>query len=251
MDMSHPFPPRFAGDPSCPCGAWLDTDRAGNLVSESYWCSNVSGGGWAEMDKGDGYWNGPVLPTNVTLKKGSPLADRVANLWSAETRGKREAVVTAWRAQGWFVNMFRVDAVDADASTLAWSYGGFQGGRGWQVDGAKGVIDPLPPFYVENVLEELDEFDEWYWDNASKILYYAHNGTRAPPDAWQFVVPDLATLVSVVGVEAPVRNVSLVGLGFRDASFTYLDAWGVPSGAGRRRPTSKALLSRSFPARFG
>jgi hypothetical protein len=150
----------FAGDPLCPCGAWRDTDGDGNWVSESYWCSNVSGGGWAEMDKGDGFWNGPVLPTNVTLRGGSDLAARAAT-WSPKARG--EAVVTAWRAQGWFVDMFRVDDVVADGdggATLTWSYGGFQGGRGWQVDGKKGIIDPLPPFYVENVREELDEADD-------------------------------------------------------------------------------------------
>ena len=225
----------FAGDPLCPCGAWRDTDGDGNWVSESYWCSNVSGGGWAEMDKGDGFWNGPVLPTNVTLKGGSDIAARAAN-WSPKARG--EAVVTAWRAQGWFVDMFRVDDVVADGdggATLTWSYGGFQGGRGWQVDGKKGIIDPLPPFYVENVREELDEADEWHFDNDTKILSYAHNGTGPPPEDWQFVAPDLATLISVVGTkEEPVEDVTIRGLGFRDASITYMDAWGVPSWAGNK-----------------
>ncbi|KAH8057620.1 hypothetical protein JL722_6706 [Aureococcus anophagefferens] len=216
----------FAGDPLCPCGAWRDTDGDGNWVSESYWCSNVSGGGWAEMDRGDGFWNGPVLPTNVTLKGGSDLAARAAT-WSPKARG--EAVVTAWRAQGWFVDMFRVDDVVADGdggATLTWSYGGFQGGRGWQVDGKKGIIDPLPPFYVENVREELDEADEWHFDNDTKILSYAHNGTGPPPEDWQFVAPDLATLISVVGTkEEPVEDVTIRGLGFRDASITYMDAY--------------------------
>ena len=225
----------FAGDPLCPCGAWRDTDGDGNWVSESYWCSNVSGGGWAEMDKGDGFWNGPVLPTNVTLRGGSDLAARIAT-WSPKARG--EAVVTAWRAQGWFVDMFRVDDVVADGdggATLTWSYGGFQGGRGWQVDGKKGIIDPLPPFYVENVREELDEADEWHFDNDTKILSYAHNGTGPPPEDWQFVAPDLATLISVVGTkEEPVEDVTIRGLGFRDASITYMDAWGVPSWAGNK-----------------
>ena len=44
-----------AGDPNCPCGAWTDV-RDGVWSSESYWCSNISGGGWSEMDRGDGYY---------------------------------------------------------------------------------------------------------------------------------------------------------------------------------------------------
>mmetsp|Transcript_23634 Transcript_23634/g.73009 ORF Transcript_23634/g.73009 Transcript_23634/m.73009 type:complete len:873 (+) Transcript_23634:238-2856(+) len=224
------------GDPLCPCGAWRDVDASGNAVSESYWCSNSSGGGWSEMDQGNGFWHGPVLPTNVTLKNDSDLAGRVRRAWDA-TKASSEAVVTAWRAQGWFVNMYEVDGVSIDEATgdvtLAWSRGGFQGGRGWQVgdDDKKGTIDPLPPLYVENVLAELDEYDEWYFDNDTQTLYYAHNGTGAPPDDWTFVSPELARLVGVVGSqEAPVQNVTIRGLGFRDARITYLDDWGVPSG---------------------
>ena len=132
---------------------------------------------------------------------------------------------------------YEVDGVSIDEATgdvtLAWSRGGFQGGRGWQVgdDDKKGTIDPLPPLYVENVLAELDEYDEWYFDNDTQTLYYAHNGTGAPPDDWTFVSPELARLVGVVGSqEAPVQNVTIRGLGFRDARITYLDDWGVPSG---------------------
>jgi hypothetical protein len=73
--------------------------------------------------------------------------------------------------------------------------------------------------------------DEWHFDNNTKMLSYAHNGTGPPPEDWQFVAPDLATLISVVGTkEEPVEDVTIRGLGFRDASITYMDAWGVPSG---------------------
>ena len=45
--------------------------------------------------------------------------------------------------------------------------GGWQGGRGWQLDGVRneshhstGLIKPSPPFYLENIFEELDAPDE-------------------------------------------------------------------------------------------
>ena len=34
-----------AGDPNCPCGIWMDV-RDGVWSSESYWCGNVTAGGW-------------------------------------------------------------------------------------------------------------------------------------------------------------------------------------------------------------
>ena len=49
------------------------------------------------------------------------------------------AIVHAWRAQGWFVNMFEVAAHDKNAQTVTFAKlnglvkGGWQGGRGWQV----------------------------------------------------------------------------------------------------------------------
>ena len=143
-----------------------------------------------------------------------------------------------WRAQGWFVNMFEVDApavASADGAaaslTLSWTHGGFQGGRGWQVDGDSGAIDPTPQLYVENVFEELDEPDEWYYDAATRELFLCYNGTGAPPDDLQFVATNLPRLIELVGTaDDPVRDVAITGVGLRDTSYTYMDPWGVPSG---------------------
>ena len=102
------------------------------------------------------------------------------------------------------------------------------------MDGALGTIDPLPAFFVENALAELDEAEEWFFDSESSKLYFFHNATEStpPPEDWVFVVPDLARLVEVAGAssESPVQDVRIQGLGLRDASYTYMDAWGVPSG---------------------
>ena len=138
--------------------------------------------------------------------------------------------------------MFEVDAMTsssradgaegADANvTLSWSKGGFQGGRGWQVDGGTGAISPTPSLYVENVREELDEADEWFYDDETRSLYVCWNGTGAPPPDMQFVATNLPRLVEVVGTSAaPVRDVRIAGVGLRDTSYTYMDPWGVPSG---------------------
>ena len=96
-----------------------------------------------------------------------------------------------------------------------------QGGRGWQVDGTTGAIDPTPDLYVENVREELDEADEWFYDDATRELFVCYNGTGAPPADLQFVATNLPRLIEVVGTSAaPVRDVRVAGIGLRDTSYT-------------------------------
>ena len=134
-----------------------------------------------------------------------------------------DAMTSSPRADG-------AEGVDANV-TLSWSKGGFQGGRGWQVDGGTGAISPTPSLYVENVREELDEADEWFYDDDTRSLYVCWNGTGAPPPDVQFVATNLPRLVEVVGTSAaPVRDVRIAGVGLRDTSYTYMDPWGVPSG---------------------
>eukprot|EP00041_Stephanoeca_diplocostata_P013202 m.230408 g.230408 ORF g.230408 m.230408 type:complete len:487 (+) comp19259_c0_seq4:384-1844(+) len=64
------------------------------------------------------------------------------------------------------------------------------------------------------------------------LRYY--NGTGSPAESHsgiRWVMPRLATLISINGTTAaPVANVTLHGIGFRDTTHTYMDAWGVPSG---------------------
>jgi hypothetical protein len=42
-------------------------------------------------------------------------------------------VVHVWRWWGWFTNGYEVGSHDPATATFNFNYGGFQGGRGWQV----------------------------------------------------------------------------------------------------------------------
>ena len=73
-----------------------------------------------------------------------------------------------WRAQGWFVNMFEIagkgsgsHSIDFAKTEGGWVKGGWQGGRGWQVNHAN--INSTTENYllagqwmIENVREAMD-----------------------------------------------------------------------------------------------
>ena len=62
--------------------------------------------------------------------------------------------------------------------------------------------------------------EEFFFDEVTRTLYLAHNGTGAPP-ATGWVVPRLKSLLRVVGKgeSDPVKGVQIKGVGFRDAAY--------------------------------
>ena len=160
------------------------------------------------------------------------------------------AVVVAWRPHHWYTWMFGVKADAAghnggaaNASELLFGAGGNQGGEG---------AEYADEWYIENVAEELDAPNEYYYDPATRVLRFVYNatagapvhapeaaahegrgggasGTATPPSEAE--VPLLTNLIELRGsADQPVRDVTLRGLTLRDTRPSYLDAHGVPSG---------------------
>ena len=89
---------------------------------------------------------------------------------------------------------------------------------------------------VENVLELLDDENEFYHDSTNGLLYWAPNVTIgeaagvAPPADDALIAVRGKVLLSVAGSQLqPARNISVVGLTFRDSAPTYLDRHDQPS----------------------
>jgi hypothetical protein len=143
-----------------------------------------------------------------------------------------ETVVNAFRDGHWFSYVFLVDAYDAAAQKLSWSWGGFQGGEGSRPGSAS-----ASEWNVENVFEELDAPNEWYLDTDSGDLFYFHNGSGAPTGA--FSATALEQLVTINGAGsargeqgAHAENITLRGLRFTGAALTTLTPHGLPSDGG-------------------
>ena len=96
-------------------------------------------------------------------------------------------------------------------------------------------------FYISHVREELDTPNEFFLDRRTAKLLYMPNVTTAtaaagesaavPPPSEGFVLTRLRTLLSINGTKQhSVKDVTIQGVGFRDARATYMDDHGVPSG---------------------
>jgi len=173
----------------------------------SYWCSeHPAGGGAFAFRTPSGVAFSPHLLPNAPYASPSSVLD---------------AVMFVWRPARWANWMFEVEAYDPVANNFTFGRGGNQGARGENYGG---------DFFIENVLEELDYPNEFYYNKRTGDLYLFHNGTGPPPPDASFVVPMSRTLVNISGTQwDPVQNVSFRGIEFRSTRYTYMDAHGVPS----------------------
>jgi hypothetical protein len=86
------------------------------------------------------------------------------------------------------------------------------------------------------VLEELDEPEEWFYNETSRKLYYFFNNSATPSGDEKFVATQTKVLWNITGSQAtPVQDVTIRGLEIRDTAYTYLgtdkaDLHGMPSG---------------------
>jgi hypothetical protein len=218
----------------------------------SYWCGNVSAGGWAEVDQK------AALAGRLNLPRGMAVAGSLAGRMKNWTHA-HGAIVHVSHTQGWAWHMFNISTISAsqqDNTTVRFDTGGWQGGRNWQCTNADGHLSHCHgeekklkggDWYVEGVLEELDAPGEFYFEPETKLLYFFPNHTETllvdgasemvqrrtraklpPPNV---IATNLQTLIRIKGtMDEPVKGIRLLGLGFRDAAKTYMEQWSAPSG---------------------
>ena len=173
-----------------------------------YWCGSGTSGGGAFTYK---------IPSGMVADK--------SILPNSPYKNPKGAVVQTWRPGHWASWMFEVGSYDAGTGTFNFSKGGFQGARG--KDNGDEIV-------VENVMEELDWPNEWFYDENTKTLYFFYNATSGtePPSDLRYVVPQLKTLISINGtMSEPVEDITIRGVNFQDTAYTYMDPHGMPSGA--------------------
>lgn len=187
---------------------------------ESYWCSEYNEGG------GSGLFE---TPSGLVYN---------ANTFLTPWKNPKDAVIHVWHPFHWAMWMYDIKAHDPSSRTITWDHGGFQGARGAISDNGN-----AGEWYVDNVFEELDSPNEYYYDSTTKLLYYFYNGTGAPPSSHRLVASNLKTLFDVRGtMSEPVKDISFRGLHFVNTAYTYMDPHGVPSGGDWAMQRSGALF---------
>ena len=91
---------------------------------------------------------------------------------------------------------------------------------GWQNNRRMGMSEKYR--FVENVFEELDTANEWYYDKKAKTLYY-YPPAGLDLRAAKFETPQIASLFEFCGTETkPVKNITVSGLTLTQTARTFM-----------------------------
>lgn len=134
-----------------------------------------------------------------------------------------QAVIHVFQETGWGNMQWRLAGREPDG-VLRLGTGGWQIGTLWW-DRRANKVGPHSKFYVEGVIEELDADGEWYFDEASRFLYYQSAAGEAM-DSVEVVACGLQELFVVCGTaDAPVRCLRFQGLAFSHTARKLLDPY--------------------------
>lgn len=183
------------------------------------------GGSCAQFDPPEGFWcssnppagNQYVVPSGITVP---PFLFPTEKNWSYAGQG---AIFHAFHCDRWGDWKFAVDKADPHTGNITWTLGGFQEARGC----ANG-----DSFMMESLLDFLDDYDEWYLQPSTNILYVMRNNSDPPPsDNTTYIATHIDCLIRLEGsVEDVVHTVTLSGVTFSHSSPTFMKSFLMPSG---------------------
>ena len=179
------------------------------------------GGGASVFDPPSNVWSmsSPLGGSNYRvpsgLVAGRELEGRLSNWTNAE-----RALVHAFHGGYWGFWAFQVADVNSTRNnTITFGSGGFQEARGWESGGS---------YYVSNVLEELDDANEWYYEPDDRTLYFMANASTGFPQS--FVASQRACLLSIAGsASQPAANLTIHNLMFTETPNTFMSAYEAPA----------------------
>jgi len=205
--------------------------------ADSYWCSNSSQGGWAEVDRECAISGQMQLPAGMVYNRSDNSLGPLRDASSLEG-----GFVFAWHSQSWAMHMFEITSHSQANGTMTFAKGGGkQGGRNWcrcdQCTYAGGWCGQHqePPrnddtrliggnWMIENVKDFLDQPGEYYFDKKTSHLYVKPNSTD---DLQDLTIGMLTELIDLRNAE----NIQIKDLSFRDQASTFMDeGWSAPSG---------------------
>lgn len=164
---------------------------------------------------GKGYLNATNAKSTQTMTFDSKELQKRAASWKHPQQG----IVHAFHVSNWGNFQFRIKEIDPENQAVHFGEGGWQAQRRYGV-GQKDAKHAGSPFYIENILEELDTAFEWFHDVASDTLYF-----KPPADV---VLADVSVeaavtdrIIEVVGAQ----HIHFDGFHLSQTRTTFMDAY--------------------------
>ena len=108
--------------------------------------------------------------------------------------------------------------------------GGWQEGRGAAIGAQYTAHEFNNSYFVENIKEELDAENEWFYDEVEETIYLIPTAGRRPQDM-QLVASKLARVMQFNGtVQKPIMHVGLHNVTVAHSAYTYMEQYEIPSG---------------------
>jgi hypothetical protein len=137
-----------------------------------------------------------------------------AATWSNPSTGR----LFAYQCSSWGSWQFAIDRIDASNQTVWLGDGGWQEARGCKSGGQ---------MYVHNLIEELDDPNEWFLDTNTRTLYFMPNGSMPT----SFIAAQTPSILSLHGdASLPVHDVTIQGITFSHTPNNFLRRYEAPSG---------------------
>ena len=136
-----------------------------------------------------------------------------------------EAIIHIFPGHYWHNAQFRLYSVNYETNAMVLGEGGWQTFEFM----AGNSFGTSSRYFIDNVFEELDAPDEWYFDKQNLTLYYI------PPQGLDInnalvEIPQLKQLVNFIGtVENPAHHIKMDGFKFTHTMTTFMDKYEIPS----------------------
>eukprot|EP00039_Didymoeca_costata_P009697 m.129188 g.129188 ORF g.129188 m.129188 type:complete len:900 (+) comp14573_c0_seq3:288-2987(+) len=179
---------------------------------------------YTPLPPGFQYW---ISPERGPYDRISGVSWKGQNFTKKQWKNASTAIVHMQHGFFWGSWQFSVQTRDEQNQQLKFWYGGYQAG-GWDGGG---------PYFIENVLEELDAPGEWFYDDVSHNLYLYPNVSESGNMLSTHEL-EAVTLDSLFRIEGNddnlVGHLVIQGITFAQTSTTFLRPFSYPSGGDYR-----------------
>jgi len=167
-------------------------------------------------------YSGYIYPDNsFSTKSDTFMIYNPLSFSKKDWKTPETGILHAFHNENWGNYQFEIKSINKSTHTIYLGKGGFQ--VAFQGLGKKSR------FFIENIKEELDTVNEWYFDKNEKYLYWiASDSLNLNNSTIEY--PILENLIQIIGIQNnPSRNITISNIKFSQTKETFLNIYEIPS----------------------